>query len=212
MVKISKLMAAAGVLSVVGLTAMPIASAFAADTVTVNVSVQETITVDTVTDAGQPVSGAGTNYTATYATAGNVDDSSLTYGSGLSGATWTNPAKAVVQSNAPYVLKVSSNDATKVNLVDSDTGNSIPTMATISAGTAGYAIDYSTTANGTTLSGTGKAITASGAAATIATSSTASSASGDAYKYGFKSAIAANTAAGSYNNTIIFTVTKNAAI
>jgi hypothetical protein len=197
MSKITKIVAAAAVLGIVGMTALPIASYAVGESddtaATVTVEVSEGMSLACVT-----------NYSAVYGVAADVDDTSLTYNSNLNGATLDHPANCVVISNnaSGYDLTVMGTGGTTTLTNGAQT---LATVTTPAGGTApGWAIDYATSKGGS-LSGTTKTIKAS--AETIASPTAATANTGDLYAYGFKTAIAATTAPGTYTGGVTFTAT-----
>ena len=217
MVRISKIIAAAGILGVIGISALPIASGYAAPVtdesdVDVTVKVTEGISVE-----------ASENYVANFGAAGDKTDSSLTdiavIGSVIAGqkggATETTPGTVTVVSNvtAGYTLTIADKDTdTDLSSTTPDgtpgTLNMIPALAAHAAGTPGWAVDFGSTAGSMTLSGTRKAMPAStGTALQIASATTVSaSGTGDVYPYAFSSSISGATLPGDYTNTVTFTV------
>ena len=193
MVKTTRILTVAAALAVFGVAALPIASYAVSDTSNVTSQVQ-------VTD-GVSISCAG-NYAKNYGAAANATDST---GAG-SEAT---PGTCTVISNvaAGYDLTVAMTGATN-NLVSG--GNTIAANASHAAGTPGWAIDWDsnplTGGANDNLSGTRKVVPVAGSGASIASTSAVSANSGDIYKYGFSSSIAATTLAGTYNGTVVFTV------
>jgi len=208
MVKISKIIMAAGMLGVVGMTALPIASGYAvqdSSIINATVKVAESISVE-----------ADQNYVADFGAASNATDSSLTNAASIGlvvpgqrgGATEATPGTVRVTSNIPsgYALTVATNGA-NTNLVG-DGGGNIPALATHAAGTPGWAIRFSTTAGSTAL-GARQAVPAAGSGLSIANTSTPSVTGGDTYAYGFSSSIADVTLPGSYVATVVFTAVSN---
>lgn len=185
MTKIKSLLVGAGALSVLGISLLPISS-FAATTsdVTVNVSVGSALSL-----------ACNGNYSHNYGAAANAAD--INDGANVT----TNPTgSCAVTSNdvGGYTLTLADAD-TDTNLVNGS--YNIPAQAGVPvAGTPGYAV---TTNGGTNW----LAIPASnGSALTVATTTTAGSGT---HPYSFASSIASTTAAGTYENTVRFTVTAN---
>jgi hypothetical protein len=188
MSKITRIVAAAAVLGVVGVSALPVAgyAATASDPVNVTLTVTDGLSLD-----------CPDNYTHGYGPAVNATDST---GSASEGT----PATCTVISNDAqgYTLKVGATTNTTL----SNGVQTIPTSATHVAGTPGWSIDYATTTGGN-LSGTRKAVAASASPATVADTTAVSADTGDTYKYGFATSISATTVAGTYTGGVTFTAT-----
>jgi hypothetical protein len=189
MSKVTKIVAMAAVVGVIGVAALPVASYAVTQTDAVTVQVQITDGLSLACDE---------NYTHSYGAASNATDST-------GSASNANHGTCTVISNvaAGYDLTVADTDA-NTSLVSG--ANTIPTLATHAAGTPGWAVDYSTSAGSTTLTGTRKAMPAAGAGLSIASPTAVSAGTGDTYDYAFSSSIAANTPAGTYADEVTFTV------
>ncbi|MDR2524483.1 MAG: hypothetical protein LBC95_03040 [Candidatus Nomurabacteria bacterium] len=197
MTKISKIIAAASVLGIVGVAALPVAGYAASPdskSVTVNVDVGSQFSLacalpdNDVTFTG----GAGAADTSSMAGTCTVTSNN--------GAGYTLVAKST-QAGSGAANLIGTNSPS--NIISSAAG--IPT-----AGTAKWGINTMTaqTAPGTGAAAAWLAVPqASGAAISIASTNTVAGASGDTYNYTFGAAIAATTAADSYSDTVQFTAT-----
>jgi hypothetical protein len=193
MSKITKIVTAAAVLGVLGVTALPVASfaETASDAVTVSVQVADGMSLD-----------CDKNYTKNFGAASNATDNSGDTGS----ASETSAGVCTVHSNDGQGYTLGVRAAVPALTGATNTSVTIPANASHSAGVPGYSIKWGTGTTYSDLSSSRTALTTSDQqiASTTGVSATTT---GDKYVYGFASSIATTTIAETYSTTVTFTAT-----
>jgi len=186
----------AGVLGVLGIAALPVASYAETDTDDVTVNVQVSSTLNLVCSG---------NYTHNYGPASNAAD--VNDGVAI-GTTPTGTCAVTSNDAAGYTLTVAS-ASTNTNLVHTvNSALTIPTAAGLpAAGTPAWAINVSNPQVDGTSGVNWLAMPASDA--TPITVATTSAAGNGSHPYSFATSIASTTASGTYSATVRFTATSN---
>ncbi|MCL2280930.1 hypothetical protein FWC31_03540 [Candidatus Saccharibacteria bacterium] len=209
MSKISKIVAAAAVFGVIGLAALPMTGYALTQDVTVEIEVENGLSIGNGTDGC-----AVTNYAHPYGPAGIKADSS-------GDASEADPGCITIFSNYPGGYKLTLADKDACTGLDKGVacaaGDIIPTQANKPiAGTPGWAVAVTTTPVNDpsliTLGGTPSWLAMPAQSSTPITLHSGAGASfptGDNYGYAFATAISAATATGVYTDTVTFTAVAN---